>query len=533
MDANEQLAFARISAEDALVRTESGKKGLSLKEARYRLKQSGANRLHYESARPAISQLQRLASPLVATILLTAIFAVYIDNLKLAILLVVAAAINLVAFFYQAKTRGSYIRALSKLVSGEITVQRSGRQAQIDSTEIVPGDIVILHGGEIVPADLRLIESEKLILDNANLSGESRHLRASTETSQSKFPGKAQNLALMGAYVLGGEGRGVAMATGTNTWLGQLIRNRQLFQVERDVRRITVSLLRLAILTVIGIGLASLIFNQSLDQFVIFATTVVLALLPVSLASEISLVANTKQLSQPNTQGSLKAMLQCVITNASTVGLLTLLGVVGRIWFHVPLAITALHILILYMVFQLVTQVAFGKELSAAKTQKHIINVRLSLAYGLLGAVLAYGNYLLFFARQDLSPAYIDTTSTLYGHAIVITQLTVVLCQFINLLLTRADTHKKFFTNYLLDNKKLLLSFAFALFCIANMAYTPPIQSFFHAAPLSVGDWVTAAVAAIIYLGARLLQRHTRKHSRQAIIKLHHEIHGKNAGAKI
>ena len=153
--------------------------------------------------------------------------------------------------------------------------------------------------------------------------------------------------------------------------------------------------------------------------------------------------------------------------------------------------------------------------------------------FGLLSAVLAYGNYLFYFVRHGLSPVYIDTTSSLYMHATILTYLTIVLCQFMNLLLVRSDEHSKFFSRYLWSNKKLLVAFGISLFCIVTIMYNPWVAPYFNAGPLSVGDWLTAVAVAGIYLSIRLAQRHTRKHSRQAIIKLHREIHGPASPARI
>jgi magnesium-transporting ATPase (P-type) len=102
-----------------------------------------------------------------------------------------------------------------------------------------------------------------------------------------------------------------------------------------------------------------------------------------------------------------------------------------------------------------------------------------------------------------------------------------------NLLLVRADEHEGFFTRYLWSNKKLLIAFCISLICIFNIMYNPLIQPYFHAGPLSAVDWLTALLAAGVYLSVRLLQRHTRKHTRRAVIKLHEEIHGKASLARI
>ena len=162
----------------------------------------------------------------------------------------------------------------------------------------------------------------------------------------------------------------------------------------------------------------------------------------------------------------------------------------------------------------------------------HILNRRSLgefLGFGALTAILAYGNFLFFFIRAQLSPAYIDTSSQLYARATILTYLTIVLCQFVNLLFVRADEHESFFTNYLWSNKKLLAGFAISFFLIANIMYNPWIQPYFGAGPLNFGDWLTAVVCAGLYFAVRLSQRYTRKHSRHAVLELHHQVYGSKA----
>jgi Ca2+-transporting ATPase len=159
--------------------------------------------------------------------------------------------------------------------------------------------------------------------------------------------------------------------------------------------------------------------------------------------------------------------------------------------------------------------------------------VREFAGFGLLSAVLAYGNFLWFFDREGLSASYIDTTNHLYMQATTLTYVTLVLCQFINLLLVRTDNSEPFFTKYLWSNKKLLWAFGISIFCILNLVYNPVVQPYVRTDGLSVIDWLTALLATGVYLLIRLFIRNLPSHSREDIIGLHHEVHGKQAGARV
>ena len=133
--------------------------------------------------------------------------------------------------------------------------------------------------------------------------------------------------------------------------------------------------------------------------------------------------------------------------------------------------------------------------------------------------------YRYLFVRHHLSPAYIDTTNPLYLEATTLTYVTLVLCLYVYLLFERADTHEKFFTSYLWSNKKLLGAFGLSLVLIGGIVYTPFLHGYFSTANLGWGEWFSALLAAGAYFAFRLAQRHTRKHTRRAVLKLHHEVH--------
>jgi Ca2+-transporting ATPase len=235
---------------------------------------------------------------------------------------------------------------------------------------------------------------------------------------------------------------------------------------------------------------------------------------------------------------------RCALTDNAGELIVILISLLAVTLLHIPMAITAIQILAIDIIAEMLPITALGWDkaqhrLMSDKPRKlsdHILNrasVREFVTFGLLSALLAYGNFLFYFARHGISPYFIDVTSQLYAHATILTYLTIVLCQFINLLLVRSDAHEKFFTSYLWSNKKLLIAFAISFFAVLNVIYNPLVSPYFGAGPLSVGDWLTAVVAAGIYLGVRLVQRHTRKHTRHEVIKLHREIHGRTSPAQI
>ena len=224
---------------------------------------------------------------------------------------------------------------------------------------------------------------------------------------------------------------------------------------------------------------------------------------------------------------------RCAMTdNAGELGTI-LLSLAGQTFFHFPLAISAIQILAIDLIAEMAPITALGWDKAPRglmhehprRLSDHILNsasAREFITFGMLAAGIAYANFMFYFVRRGIGPAFIDRTSGLYASATSLTYVTLVLCQFVNLLLVRADEHESVFTSYLWSNKRLLIAFALSFICILNLLYNPFVRSYFGTGVLQLSDWIVAIIAAATYLGIRLLQRHSRKFTRQAVIKLHH-----------
>ncbi len=232
---------------------------------------------------------------------------------------------------------------------------------------------------------------------------------------------------------------------------------------------------------------------------------------------------------------NIKKAARCAMTDNAGELFTVLFGLAALSLFHVAPAITAIQILAIDVVAQILPITALGWDKAQGKLMHaeprnlsdHIINrkaVMGFIGFGALASGIAYANYLFFFARHHLSPRYIDPTLPLYHQATTLTYLTLVLCLYVYLLFERSDAHEKFFTSYLWSNSKLLIAFGISFVFIANLIYNPLFIPYFSSGPLTFVDWLTAIFCALVYMSFRLLQRHTRKHSRRAVLQLHHEI---------
>jgi Ca2+-transporting ATPase len=228
---------------------------------------------------------------------------------------------------------------------------------------------------------------------------------------------------------------------------------------------------------------------------------------------------------------NIKKAARCALTdNMGELITILISLLVTAIW-HIPAAITAIQILAIDVIAQMFPITALGWDPAQTKLMReqprdvrdHIMNrktIQEFITFGLLAAALAYANYLGYFLRHHLSPIHLGTASGPYWQASILTYVTLVFCQFMNLLLVRSQD-QPLFSSYLWSNKKLLAAFAISLFCIVNIVYNPVVQPYFRSGSLTGWDWLCAAGVAGIYTAIRLVHAHTRAHSRQSLVAKH------------
>ena len=198
--------------------------GLSDREAADRLAKYGENRLPEAPRRGALVRLLSqfhnvLIYVLIGAAAVTALLGHYVDTGVIAAVVVVNAVIG----FIQEGRAEQAMDAIRDMLAPHSSVLRGGRRKGIASAEIVPGDIVLLEAGERVPADLRLLETAGLRIDEALLTGESVPSEKETRAVAGEAPlGDRHGMAYSGTLVTAGTGRGVAVATGPDTQIGRI-----------------------------------------------------------------------------------------------------------------------------------------------------------------------------------------------------------------------------------------------------------------------------------------------------------------------
>jgi cation-transporting P-type ATPase F len=214
-----------ISVTDTVHLLESSlEKGLPLFEVKHRQERFGPNEFRTKKPRsPLRAFLQQFAQPLVYLLVLaaavTAVLAHYVD----AAVIFGVVLINAVVGFLQESKAEKAIESLKQMVQTETTVIRDGVRRRLSSRELVPGDLVLLQSGDKTPADLRLVESRDLQVDESALTGESVPVQKSVEAlPPDTVLADRRNMAYAGTLITYGQGRGVVVATADQTASGQI-----------------------------------------------------------------------------------------------------------------------------------------------------------------------------------------------------------------------------------------------------------------------------------------------------------------------
>jgi calcium-translocating P-type ATPase len=237
----------------------TGLRGLSAGEAQARLAQHGPNQL--EEAKPISNLailLHQFKSPLIYILLIAAVVTAalgeYIDTGVIAAVLL----LNAIVGFTQERKAEVSVRALIKLVQPQARVIRDGRDREVESHELVPGDLVLLESGSHVPADLRLVSATALSIDESMLTGESVPAAKQAGAVKATLPvADRTNMAFAGTAVARGRGRGYVVATGQHTVLGGIAE--RIRSEERAQTPLQQRMKRFANLVGVAVGVSSLV----------------------------------------------------------------------------------------------------------------------------------------------------------------------------------------------------------------------------------------------------------------------------------
>jgi P-type Mg2+ transporter len=299
-------AFWSLTAPDVMVRLETSREGLPGAEARQRLDRFGLNTLKTRKhAGVASLLLSQYKSPIILLLLFACLlsFAVrdHVDALIILAILIVSGLLG----FWQEYGASQATAKLLAMVQIKATVSRQGPPADIPVEEIVPGDVILLNAGDVIPADSLIIESKDLFVDEAALTGETFPVEKAAGLQPADAPvSQRTNALFMGTHVVSGTAAAVVVLTGAATEFGQISQRLKLkspeTEFERGVRRFGFLLMEVTLILVIVIFAINVYLARPVLESFLFSLALAVGLTPQLLPAVISinLAAGAKRMAR-------------------------------------------------------------------------------------------------------------------------------------------------------------------------------------------------------------------------------------------
>ena len=270
--------------------------GLTSAEAAARLRRDGPNALGGEGRRgPLAVLLSQFASPLVLILVAASVVSMAVgDRVEAGIILAIVGMSALLGFVQEARSEAA-VAALQARLALRATVIRDGKQQEIPIHDVVVGDVVVLGAGDIVPADVRVLEANHLFVDESSLTGESA---ASLKTPRKGTldPDKDEDragLGFFGTSVVSGTGKAVVTATGARTSYGVIAHRLAERAPETDfqhgVRAFGMLIGRVTLILVVGVFTINVALQRPLFDALLFAIALAVGLTPELLPAIVTL----------------------------------------------------------------------------------------------------------------------------------------------------------------------------------------------------------------------------------------------------
>jgi Mg2+-importing ATPase len=280
------LELCALPPADCLARLAAREGGLTGEEAEERLKQAGPNEVGQKPRGFLAGLFRRFANPLVIQLLIIAGVSFLMGDMRAGIVVCCMIAISTALSVIQEERSGRAVEKLKAMVRTSVNALRDGRELEVPLADIVPGDIVVLDAGSLVPADIRLIATKDFFVSQSALTGESMPVEKSAAAGRE--PGQAAlelpNACFQGSNVLSGTARAVVVYTGARTYFGALARKlagqRTLTSFDKGIRGFTWLMIRFMVVMVAVVFLIIGLTKGSWIIALLFSLAVAVGLTP-------------------------------------------------------------------------------------------------------------------------------------------------------------------------------------------------------------------------------------------------------------
>ena len=280
------IHLCTVPAQEALSSLHTGFKGLDSEEADTRLDKYGPNELSHAKHLGFWADIfERCKSPLVIQLLVIATISGVMGDLESAVIVGLMVLLSVGLSYILDSRSSNTVATLGKRVESRTLVLRDGMEKEIRISEIVPGDIVLLHAGSIVPADLRLLTAKDFFVSESALTGESMAVEKSVDKRvEDSTALELPNACFLGTSVTSGTARGVVVNTGTRTVFGsiseRLTERREETSFDKGVKSFTWLMIRFMLVMVSAVFLIVGITKGNWMEALLFGLSVAVGLTP-------------------------------------------------------------------------------------------------------------------------------------------------------------------------------------------------------------------------------------------------------------
>ncbi|MGC9133215.1 MAG: HAD-IC family P-type ATPase [Nanopusillaceae archaeon] len=288
-----------LDIEEVMKKLNTSINGLSDEEAKKRLKIYGENKLKIKKKSIIELLFEYISNPFLLLFLFADILSFIFQGLLEGSFISFFLVTYILFDYFHEKRSEKIIESLERDIEKNVLVIRNKEQKYIKSSELVPGDIIILRYGERVPADIRIINSIDLEVDESSLTGESTPARKTSEKLPKNIPIKERkNMLFQNTYIIKGLAIGVVVETGSNTYYGRLYKTIEKEKEEKTLLQEELNKFSkyiIIILTIIIFFSFLIIYFKhelSLYQLIIFIIALAIVIIPEGLPTALVLIYN-------------------------------------------------------------------------------------------------------------------------------------------------------------------------------------------------------------------------------------------------
>jgi len=305
------------SVEDAILQLNSSKDGITKKESILAQQKYGLNEVKFKKVNAFSVLIRQFKSPFCYLLLIAALISILIGQFADSIAILAFILINVVIGFFQEYRAEKAIVLLQKFIPQKVKVLRRQPQGHskeeiIDEKFLVPGDVVLLEAGDLVPADLRAISVQSFLVNESALTGESVPVAKVTHAlvDMEDMVFKAQNIIFSGSSIISGKAQALVIAIGKNTVFGGIAKAvsgiRREGTYEKSILYFCKLILRIVVVTIILIFIVNILLKGVSDIFelLLFSVALIVSILPEALPAVVTFALS---------EGSLKMAKQNVV----------------------------------------------------------------------------------------------------------------------------------------------------------------------------------------------------------------------------